>query len=190
MNYTPAKTNGLEIGLKFIYNSFRAKVMLIELNRLSKKAQFSSIYLKFKQHPHNLKLNYNAMKTPYNEIELSYLINPIIQQQKDIYLGFNAIMSQKNFFVANYYEIFIKTIIKNYGFLLAVLSDKGNQEYKMLTASTILFAFQKKSANNVLNLILEHHLKEKSAVMTAVYENNIENTIQLKHMVNIYLLLN
>lgn len=157
--------------------------MLIEFNRLSKKAQLSSLYLKFKHYPHNIKLHYNAMTTPYHEIELSYLINPIIQQQKDLYFGFNAIMKQKNFLIANYYEFFVKTVIKNYGFLFAVLSDKGNLEYKMLSASTILFAFQKKSANNVLNLILEHSLKEKTAVMTAVYENNIENAIHLKHMV-------
>lgn len=159
------------------------KTSIIELNRLAKKTQFSNFAIIFKKNAHKLKLNYQAIREPYHEIELSYLLTTNIHPFEKFDSGINCILTQKNFFKMNYYEFFIKTCLNDCKLLLALTSNKDK-----LNVGRIIFGLQKGITSNLFNLVLEHNLKEKYVLLTGSYETNIEDIIILKNMVIIILL--
>ena len=98
-------------------------------------------------------------------------------------LGVTLNLKEKNLFDLSYYEVFAKGILKKYQFLMALTSGKANPGYKKLSPGNLALAFKKTSDNNTFDIILEHNLQEKSTVLTACYESNLEDVIVLKKMV-------
>lgn len=183
MNFQPYKSNGLEISVKKKLDPFKMQLSMLLLNELSKKINLTKLSLCYNQKPHKLSLKYLASKNPFPVFELDYFGTVKIEPFKNIDFGFSCNFNERHSYNLNYYELFLKGSIQSYQILGALTSNKGGIGQKKLSPGILTLAFKKDYRGKVLNMVLEHHLQEKTSLLSACYESNIEEAIILKNMV-------
>lgn len=183
MNFTPYKTNGLELSIKKKLDAFKMQISMLLFNDLSKKNKFNKFSLSYNQKPNKISLKYLTTKDPYNEIYFNCVGSPKINPFKNLDCGFSCNLNQKHSINLNYYELFLKGTTNSYEFLGALTSNKGGLGQRKLSPGILTLALKKKYRGRVVNMVLEHHLQEKTSLLSACYESNLEETIIMKNLV-------